>query len=472
MPYPSAVRAAGDRDGDRWDVDGDADVWDDEWDVDEDTEHDEDGGADGRSAVDVTGWATSDRGRSEPTGDVVVTVERLVAGGAGLAREESGRVVLVAGALPGERVRATVGRERRDLVQASLAEVLDASPDRLRPPCGFVRAGCGGCDLQHAAIAAQPELKRAIVVDALHRLGRLTDPDVRLGPALPATEYRTTLRCVVADGVPGFRHRRSHRTVTVDDCLVAHPRLAELLGEGVFDGCREVTLRVGANTGDRLVLADPHARGVRVPGDVVLVGVDELRRGRHAHHHEEIAGRRWRISARSFFQPSAAGADAIVAEVVRAATAAGAEPLHAGDVVVDLYGGVGLLGGSLVSAAAADDVGLVLVERGRSSVADARHNLADLRPRVRAMAVEKWRPEPATVVIADPSRTGLGREAADRVAATGGRRVVLVSCDAASLGRDTRLLVERGYRHGGSVLVDQFAMTSHVEVVTRFDLPG
>jgi tRNA/tmRNA/rRNA uracil-C5-methylase (TrmA/RlmC/RlmD family) len=145
--------------------------------------------------------------------------------------------------------------------------------------------------------------------------------------------------------------------------------------------------------------------------------------------------------------------------------------LAAGDVVVDLYAGVGLLGGSLVAASSAGgEVGLILVERGRSSVADARHNLADLRPRVRAMAVEKWRPEPATVVVADPSRSGLGREAADRVAATGARRVVLVSCDAASLGRDTRLLVERGYAHRGSVLVDQFALTSQVEVVTRFDL--
>ncbi|MCA9673862.1 MAG: hypothetical protein KC464_02385, partial [Myxococcales bacterium] len=83
-----------------------------------------------------------------------------------------------------------------------------------------------------------------------------------------------------------------------------------------------------------------------------------------------------------------------------------------------------------------------------------------------------WRPSAAAVVVADPARRGLGRRGAEVVARTGAARVVLVSCDAGSLGRDAAALSEAGYRHVESVGVDQFGHTGHVEVVTRFDGPG
>jgi 23S rRNA (uracil1939-C5)-methyltransferase len=85
------------------------------------------------------------------------------------------------------------------------------------------------------------------------------------------------------------------------------------------------------------------------------------------------------------------------------------------------------------------------------------------------MAVEEWRPEPASLVVADPSRAGLGRAGVAAVVGSGGERLVLVSCDAASLGRDARLLAAAGFQPVESVVVDQFPMTSHVEVVSRFD---
>jgi 23S rRNA (uracil1939-C5)-methyltransferase len=217
------------------------------------------------------------------------------------------------------------------------------------------------------------------------------------------------------------------------------------------------------------VLAEPNATGVVVPDDVTVVGLDELRRrkgGRSASYHEEIAGRRWRISARSFFQPSPEGADALVAVATElAGDALGAGPL------VDFYGGVGLFAGTLGAAARAIDpsVRISLVERTGSSLADARHNLTDLGVFVRPVAVERWRPEPASLVVADPAREGLREGGVAAVVATGTERLVLVSCDAASLGRDAALLRVEGFEPVESVLVDQFAMTSHVEVVTRFD---
>ncbi len=86
-----------------------------------------------------------------------------------------------------------------------------------------------------------------------------------------------------------------------------------------------------------------------------------------------------------------------------------------------------------------------------------------------AAEVARWRARPAAVVIADPSRSGLGRPGAGAVAATGAQRVVLVSCDPASMARDTVLLTESGYRLASITLVDAFPHTFHVETVSRFE---
>uniref|UniRef100_A0A6J7P3J7 Unannotated protein n=1 Tax=freshwater metagenome TaxID=449393 RepID=A0A6J7P3J7_9ZZZZ len=112
---------------------------------------------------------------------------------------------------------------------------------------------------------------------------------------------------------------------------------------------------------------------------------------------------------------------------------------------------------------------MVAVELSASSVADARLNLADRQAAIIEGDVEAWTPEPMDLVVADPSRSGLGRGGVGAVTATGAGTVVLVSCDAAALGRDTALLAAAGYRHAGSEVLELFPQTPHVEVVTRFE---
>jgi 23S rRNA (uracil1939-C5)-methyltransferase len=238
--------------------------------------------------------------------------------------------------------------------------------------------------------------------------------------------------------------------VAVDECLVAHPLLADLLTEPV-PGADEVTLRCGANTGERLARIEPLrvAAPVRWPPDVRL--------GAHAHIHEVVAGRRYRISARSFFQTRVDGAEALVAEV---RDAVGGEAN--GARVVDAYAGVGLF-----AAAVEDASSIVAVERSPSAARDARHNLPGVR--VIEADVTRWKPAPADVVIADPSRDGIGRAAATVLAGCGARRLVVVSCDPVSLARDAKLLAGLGYTHVHSVLIDLFPHTPHIEVVSRFD---
>lgn len=399
-----------------------------------------------------------------------VRAERLVAGGAALARRDDGRVVLVDGALPGERVEVTIGA-RRGVEQGTLMRVLEPSPDRVEPVCPHVARGCGGCDLAHLAAAAQVPAKAAIVEDALRRLGHWSEPVLRPGPALDPWAFRTSMRCAVTDGRAGLRRAASHDVVDIDHCLVAHPRLDELIAEGRFGEAREVTLRVGVATGERLAMVTPNRDGVMLPEDVLVVGADELAAGKRAWFHEVVADRRWRISAQSFFQARPDGAAALIdvvatmcADVLDAPARDDGRPR----TMIDAYSGIGMFAGSLLGGRTGWRA--VTAEHSRASVADARVNLADLDARVVATTVERFRAPRADLLVADPSRSGLGRKGADALVATDAERFVLVSCDPAAAGRDTALLVERGYSPVEAVLVDLFPHTHHTEVVTRFDL--
>lgn len=385
-------------------------------------------------------------------------ITTVVAGGDGLGRDGVGRVVFVEGALPGETVSVALHQQKKDFARGRVVEVVHVSPDRVDPPCPFVRTGCGGCDWQHVGPAAQRRLKAVIVADALRRQAKL-ELEVGEGPSLPAEGYRTTLRGVATGGRFGLRRRHSHDVVDVGPCLVAHPLLDELVTEGRFPN-GEVVLRAGARTGERLVIVNVDAASAQVPEGVRVVSAAELSSGTRAWFHEELAGRRWRISARSFFQARPDGAEALVSSVGLAMAGA----LPAGGHLVDLYGGVGLFAGALGGQAQ-----ITLVEQAASSVADARVNLADQDARVVRADVDHWGASRADVVVADPPRTGLGARGVGKIAATQAARLVLVSCDPGAFGRDARLLDEVGYDLRTCELVDLFPHTSHVEVVARFD---
>ena len=317
--------------------------------------------------------------RPRPT--ETVTAERLVAGGATLSRREDGRIVMVEGALPGEVVEVRIER-RHGADRGRLLRILEPSVDRIEPTCPHVLEGCGGCDLASMGDGAQRSAKLELVTDSLRRLGRLTEPVVRPGPVLPSWAFRTTLRLAVVDGRAGLRQADSHEVVDLDHCAVAHPLLDQLIVEGRFGAATEVMLRIGASTGERMAVVTPSAAGVSLPADVLVVGADELAAGRRAWIHEQVAGRRWRISAESFFQTRADGAEALVSVVrslcgdVLGAPGSGDRPR----TMVDAYCGVGLFAGSLLDGI--EGWRAVAAERSRSSVADARQNLSDLDVRV------------------------------------------------------------------------------------------
>lgn len=379
----------------------------------------------------------------------------MAAGGDAIARQEGGvaegRVVFVRGALPGEVVRAELTESKKDFAKADVVEVVASVDGRREVVCAHARAGCGGCGWLHVDPALQIALKESIVADALRRTARLEAVVVRQGPLLSAEGFRTSLR-VAADerGRFGFRQARAHDVVPVEHCFVAHPRLDELIRDGRSGAGTEVSFRVGTSSGERTALVEQGSdEALQLPSDV---GV-----GPEACVHEAVAGVRFRISAASFFQTRIDGAEALVGAVGEAAGNLD------GRTLVDAYAGVGLFGATVGAPAAK----VVALEANRSSVADAVVNLEGRT--IVKVDVGRWRPEPADVVIADPSRSGLGKPGVERLTATGAKRIVLVSCDPVAFARDARLLAAVGYELSDVVMIDLFPQTPHMELVSRFD---
>ena len=410
------------------------------------------------------------------------TVDGFTHGGEGVVRVD-GKAVFVAGALPGERVTLRITEDQDRWARGEVVDVLEASPDRVEPPCP-VADTCGGCDLQHASPEAQVRLKTRVVREQLQRLGRFEDPPVRDGRAVgPALGYRAHARLHAApDGRLGFHAEGTNDVVPIDHCPVLTPVANRLLAQvGSATGATEVELRTDGvdpdgDPADGVVVLTPGPGPLDVPdGDHALLlqqpdDVDGGASGTVALRGDgvldvEVAGLTYALPAGGFFQVSTHAAEALVAEVLRAAGDV------AGRLVWDLYAGVGLL--SLPLARAGAEV--LAVEGNAAAVAAARVNAeendlditveeGDVHEALRDRAREGVLDLPDVVVL-DPPRTGVGADALRDLAALSPPRVVLVACDPASLARDAKALVAAGYRLEEVQPLDLFPMTHHVEAV-------
>jgi tRNA/tmRNA/rRNA uracil-C5-methylase (TrmA/RlmC/RlmD family) len=381
-----------------------------------------------------------------------LTVGPVAHGGHCVSRVD-GRVVFVRHALPGERVLAEVTEERRDFLRADAVDVVEASPDRVAPPCPYARPGaCGGCDFQHARPAAQRALKAAVLQDQLARLAglELAVPDAA---ALPggALDWRSRVQYAVdPDGRLGFHRHRSSEVIPVERCLIAHPALATPPAVSVSPG--GVVEGVASSGGDLTVFTRQSRADRR---HTVVAGPARVR--------ETVLDRQWLVDASAFWQVHPAAPE-VFATTVRDLLAP-----RAGERAWDLYGGAGLF-----AAALAPHCGPVtVVEADPRAVAAGRRALADL-DNVRfvrgdvsqVLANPRWRT--VDVVVLDPPRAGAGRDVVTAIARRQPRAVAYVACDPAAFARDTRTFTESGYRLTELRALDAFPMTHHLETIGLF----
>jgi tRNA/tmRNA/rRNA uracil-C5-methylase (TrmA/RlmC/RlmD family) len=386
-------------------------------------------------------------------------------GGSCVSRHE-GRVIFVRHALPGELVRARVTEDRGGaFCRADAVEILRAAGERVAPPCPHAGPGrCGGCDWQHASGAAQRAMKAAIVREQFERLAGIDVADLFAGvEELPGglLGWRTRIAYAVRpDGRAGLHRHRSHQVEVLDACPLGVPGVGDTaVLARKWSGLTGVEVARSAN-GLSVLAHRPgpgrQARGRRPPDRVsVLDGPTRLT--------QRVGERDFTVAANGFWQvhPDAAATFA-------GAVLATAAP-QAGETVLDLYAGAGML--TALLAEAVGTTGKVIgLESSRGAVADAAANLADLpwaavqHARVDAASLAALAVAPDVVVL-DPPRAGAGQDVMTALLAMRPRAIGYVACDPAALARDVRVALDAGWQLSAVRAFDAFPMTHHVECV-------
>lgn len=441
-------------------------------------------------------------------GDVLeAVVERVVPGGAGLART-GGVVTLVSGALPGDRVRLRVEEASPRLIRGRAEEVLEAG-DARRPDadvCGLARSGaCGGCDWPAARPEHHRALKTALVLDALRRLGGLAHgdlPEPRWLGSPPNYRIRNRLH-LDREGRLGFHGPRSNAVADLEGCQIVSKALLARL-----PALREHLRSFGSLEGELLTLESRD--GMRLLGELRLPTGDDLRisskvreRGRGPFDGLRIVdadgrvvgedgpaeltlsagGASFEVPVSSFFQGNLFLLDAFLEEIRTSLRAGKGEDFPRRKEgrpgvfrAVDLYAGVGFMTRALVELAAEMGGGEVTaVEIDSSAFHSLSKNLQAWKLRglplaraVRASAESFFHsrksPLPPSLVLADPPRAGLSPEVRKGILRLAPPRVLLVSCDPPTFARDLGALKER-YEVVRMTLLDLFPQTHHVETV-------
>jgi 23S rRNA (uracil1939-C5)-methyltransferase len=426
-----------------------------------------------------------------------LTIEKVVYGGQGLARvptdggESSGMRVFVPFTLPEEIVEADITEEHRGYCTGEARRIERQSEFRIAAPCPWF-GPCGGCQLQHSAYAFQVEMKRQMLAENLRRTGIRELPEITSLSGTPLA-YRNRIRLHVETRPAfaiGYRRAKSHRLLAIDRCPIAMPILErgisaiQSLGTAgaVPAGTTEIELFTNHDQSELLLTLwvtqraklDPkHATEFllklqkeipQLSGGAVLAakgqsmpGMRPLLEWERQFLQYRVDGRDYSVGVESFFQINASLLDAFVGAVV------GGE---AGECAWDLYAGGGLFARALLERFRR----VLAVESSPSSIRDLRRNLQGtngvaINSTTLDFLKNSAKQAAPDLLLLDPPRAGAGVEVCRLIAARDPRRIVYVSCDPATLGRDLGALIQSGYRLLRLQMADMFPQTGHLETI-------
>ena len=452
-------------------------------------------------------------------GKDTLNVERMSGEGRGIAHR-AGKIVFITGALPGEQVQVQCTAVKKDYDEADmLALAADTTPasSRIAPPCP-VYDRCGGCSLQHWALAAQQQHKQELLHSLLHHIAPQASLESSLNSDTSGFRHRLRLR-VARDADRryslGLRQRRSHQSISLQHCLVAAPSvnatllaLPALLGDAPdLQGLREIEIdsdsngEVGlcfffaANPGEKTLSV--LANSILSPPAIVAVRMllrTQRRPGASSTHDDQNTGAlsadwqeiytRGELSLRPGV-PSPAGAPQDTLQLgyrpgdftqtnwqVNSALLARAlnwlQP-HADEVALDLFCGIGNFTLALarnckqVYALEADQT---MIEQLDSNA--QRNGIDNIEALVRNLMADGIALPAADIAIVDPPRAGASAACAV-LARSRVRRVLYISCHPATLARDARTLTDAGFTLSRACAVDMFPHTGHSEAMALFE---
>jgi len=439
--------------------------------------------------------------------ELELRIDSLAQGGRGVARTEGGFVIFVAGGLPGDRLRARVGKSKRSWAEATTVELLEAAPERIPDICVHGDEPCPGAAWQGLPYEMQLAAKQEQVVEALERIGGFTgDEAVEVEPIVAAVEqwrYRNKLEysfgADTALDAPalGFHARgRWDEVVDVDDCHLASAannaarnairEWAAVSGLPAYDRggsgagvLRNLIVREGRNTGQvqtRLVTSeaeipepptDLHTvvgeRSGGTDGPTGVIGEEFLR--------ERLGDLDLRVSPFAFLQTNTETAERLYAAAREFAG------LSSTERVFDLYCGIGTIGLTLAPDAGevwgiesvADAIVDAEANAELNGITNARFAAGDARLGIRPLVEEAGKPD---VVVIDPPRAGLSAKIVRRVLECDAKRIVYVSCNPTTMAPNARQIVDAGYRLTRVRPVDMFPQTPHIEAVALLERVG
>ncbi len=433
---------------------------------------------------------------------VRAVIEGYSAEGLGIARVE-GQVVFVHRALRGEDCDILLLKVLKNAAFGKVTAIHGQSPHRREPDCPYF-GRCGGCDFRHMDYEEELCAKESRVRDALVRLGGSAGELEPIVPAPAVDRYRNKSQYPIgAEGTVGFYKARSHRVIPVERCLLQKeeadaaaealrayiaacevPCYDEAAGSGLLRHLYVRTNRRGESlvclvvNGAKLPQEErltaifreklPRMTGLVLnentrPGSAILGERCRTLWGQ-AEVHDTLCGLDFALSVPSFYQVNRDQAEVLYETALRYADLSGTE------TVLDLYCGAGTIT-QVLSARAGRVIGCEIVPQAienaraaaaRNGVRNAEFFCGDASAVAAELARQGLRPD---VITVDPPRKGLTPEVIEAVAGMAPRRVVYVSCDPGTLGRDVKRFAQLGYTLRRACPVDMFPRTAHVETV-------
>lgn len=399
---------------------------------------------------------------------ITVEITRMAHGGSGIGTAPDGRVVFVAGGVPGDSLTASITKMKKRWIHAQLTEVIAPSNYRVPATCPAAQAGAGCCDYSHIDTSTQLRLKREVLVGQLQTLaqrsGALENFDLMnaLGSLSlqPHQGWRTRVRLGVDNtGRAGIRRARSHEIMHDSTCTQPLAGLMDGIVATRFTPGSEVIV-VCDTDGERHIIetmpdsqtrrAETLARVVEGSGTVT----------------ERAGGKKFRFPATAFWQAHKNAPDTYASII-----ADWGKMNYTRAAAWDLYGGVGAFAPSIAAATGGGVVHTV----DSSPAATTQQTTTNHSSRVEAHfgRVEEWvdrLPAPGLVVL-DPPRLGAGERTVAAIAAANPERVIHIGCDPSTFSRDLGAWGAAGFRVNRLVLVDAFPNTHHFETIAQLSRP-
>ncbi len=423
-----------------------------------------------------------------------VRIEKIIAGGQGLARTAAGQVILSGFVLPGELAELREIRRKSGRIEAELTQVLEPSEERVPPRCPLY-GQCGGCDLQHGSYAEQLRIKQAIVAETMRR-AHVPLPDDSVAEVLPSPQqwgYRCRLRLKISPGGQlGFFKKRSNDFVAVACCPTAADEINAAVAELAASRClrglaeemelhcspadRRVTLAVPLK--DRQKLSAAAVQELSRCASIAQIGsvqADGFRLLYSRSGAAEALAQRISLPGQDCVLSWSGGCFSQVNPVQNQQLIALVVKLLGnlqGKNVVDLYCGMGnfsvplaLAGGHVLGIEGSPESVRWAQRNAEAAGLAARFLAADVSDSLRRLVKKQQR---ADIVLLDPPRAGIGPAAA-LLPELQAESIVYISCDPATLARDLALLCGKGFRLAKLLPLDMFPQTSHIETVAMLE---